>query len=237
MSAEVLLRGLLLADEVQQVVLQLERQAGVHAKGAQGLDLLLGTPADEGAAGKGDRHRVVGGLVARHLEIVVDRDVPAAVARPADVERLALDGAGGHGHELVQHAHLHGVVEARVGQDAAGHLGERQVAVVDGQADALGQVQAGLAAAQLPLVGDVVVDKGRGVEVLHGRRAARRQRGVPAHGRAAERAHGGTVALAAVGGVAGEGFVEVAPHVGVAAAPHVVGGDEVVDALVVFVEI
>ena len=39
--------------------------------------------------------------------------------------------------------------------------GKRQVAHIDGQPQPLGEVQAGLAAAQLGLVGDVIVDEGR----------------------------------------------------------------------------
>ena len=52
-AAEVLVIGLGLANEVEQVVLDLERQTGLHAKAAQGLDLLLGASAHDGAAGQG----------------------------------------------------------------------------------------------------------------------------------------------------------------------------------------
>ena len=61
--AEVLLRALLGAHEVQQVVLDLEREAGVQAVVAQRLDFDLGAAADDGADGQGAPRGVMRGLV------------------------------------------------------------------------------------------------------------------------------------------------------------------------------
>mgnify|MGYP000102125343 CR=1 FL=1 len=51
-AAKVLVARFLFTYQVEQVVLNLERQAGVKAKGAQGSDLLLAAAADDGPAGK-----------------------------------------------------------------------------------------------------------------------------------------------------------------------------------------
>ena len=154
-------------------------------------------------------------LVSGHDEVVLGGNVVAAVARPADVERLALDGAARHLYELVHHAHLGGIVEQRVVDDRAVHQRKRKVAHVDGQPHALGEVQAGLAAAQLGLVGDVIMDKRRRMEMFDGGRRARGARHVAAHRTAGREADERTVALAAVLAVRVERLVQVAVHVGV----------------------
>ena len=48
-AAEILLGGLLAADEVQQIVLNLESESCVETVRAQRLDLLLGAAAHDGA--------------------------------------------------------------------------------------------------------------------------------------------------------------------------------------------
>ena len=160
-AAEVLLLGLVGAHEVQQIVLDLEGEARVQPVAAQGLhDLVVGA-AHDGAHGQRHRAGVMGRLVDGHGEIVLGRDVVAAVAGPAQIERLTLHRAAGHGDELLDNAHLHGVLEQRVVHHRTVYHGKRQVAHIDGQPQPLGEVQAGLAAAQLGLVGDVIVDEGR----------------------------------------------------------------------------
>ena len=120
--------------------------------------------------------------------------------------------------------------------DRAVDQGQRQIAHVDGQADALGEVQARLAAAQLGLVGDVVVDEGGGVEVLDGCRRARRALHVAAHRQAGREADQRTMALAAVFAVRLQGIVEVAIHIGMRARGKV-GVHQLPYALRVVVEI
>ena len=215
--AEVLLRALLGAHEVQQVVLDLEREAGVQAVVAQRLDFDLGAAADDGADGQGHRAGVMRGLVRGHDQVVFRRDVVAAVTRPSDVERLAFDGAAGHVDELGDDALLRGSVEVLIRHHRAVDEGQREVARVDGQPHALGEVHARLAAAKLGLVGDVVVDEGRGMKVLDGGRGAGRARHVTAHGATGREADERAMALAAVLAVRHERLVQVAVHVRVRA--------------------
>jgi hypothetical protein len=70
---------------------------------AKRRDLLVGAAAHDRTHGEWHRSGVERRLVARHHEVVVNREIEAVVARPADVERLALDGARGHLHELLEH--------------------------------------------------------------------------------------------------------------------------------------
>ena len=119
-GAEVLVGGLLGANKVEQVILNLEGKAGVQAKGAQRLDLLFVASANDGSGGKRRGSAVVRGLVRCHVQIIVDRDVEACVTDPAQVERLTLDGADDHLGEFVEYAQLYvglqrGVVENRLG--------------------------------------------------------------------------------------------------------------------------
>ena len=53
---------------------------------------------------------------------------------------------------------LYACLERWIVENRLGDHGERQVAAVDGKPHALGKVHAGLAAAQLTVIGDVVVD-------------------------------------------------------------------------------
>ena len=71
-----------------------------------------------------------------HDEVVLGRDVVAAVARPSDVKRLALDGAARHVDKLGDNAHLRVVVQVGVFNNRAVDQGQSQVARVDGKADA-----------------------------------------------------------------------------------------------------
>ena len=105
--------------------MDLEGKARVQAKGAQCLNLLLAAAADDGSGGKWRGSAVVRGLVRRHVQIIVDRDVEAPVADPAQVERLALDGANDHLGELVEHAEFHVCHERRVVENRLGDHCER----------------------------------------------------------------------------------------------------------------
>ena len=149
-----------------------------------------------------------------HDEVIVDREVEALVAGPADVESLALDRARGHVDELLQHAQLRGVVQVAVAQDGSRDQREGEVAHVDRKPFALGEVQARLAAAQRRLVGDVVVDEGSRVEVLDSSSRGLRLFGVSANSLAGEHADERPMPLAAVLGELGERTVQVALHVG-----------------------
>ena len=212
-AAEVLALGVGVADEVQKVVLQLEGEARRHAEAVERGELLGRAAAHDGARHQRDGRRVVGGLVGRHVEVVLRQDVPAAVADPAEVERLALDGALLHLEELLHDSEAHVGGEVLVAQHVAEHVGESEVADVDGDARALRHVGARLAAAQLGLVGDIVVNEGCRLEDLDGRRRAHGARRLAAHGLAAEQAKRRPGPLAARGGKAGKRRVEEAVEV------------------------
>ena len=148
-----------------------------------------------------------------HQEVVLDGQVEAVVARPADIERLALDGARGHVDELGKYPELDVVVHARIVDHRAGDQRQREVARVDGQTLALADVEARLSSAGLGGVLDVVVDERGGVEVLDGSRGRVRLGGVPADRLAREQTDERTVTFSRVRRVAGQRAVEVALHV------------------------
>ena len=149
-----------------------------------------------------------------HDKIVLGGDVVAAVARPSDVKGLALDGTARHFDEFGDNAHLRMIVKVGVFHDRAVHQGQGKVARVDGKADALRAVHARFAAAKLRLVGDVVVNEGRGMEVLDSGRRAGGQAHVAAHGQACGEADERAMALAAVFAVPLQGRVQITIHVG-----------------------
>lgn len=139
-----------------------EGEARVQPVAAQGLhDLVVGA-AHDGAHGQRHRAGVMGRLVDGHGEIVLGRDVVAAVAGPAQIERLTLHRAAGHGDELLDNAHLHGVLEQRVVHHRTVYHGKRQVAHIDGQPQPLGEVQAGARRRRSSASSAmVIVDEGR----------------------------------------------------------------------------
>ena len=196
-APEVLALRLGVAHEVEKVVLQLEGKAGVHAKGAERIHLRVRAAATDGADGERGGGGVERGLVRGHGEVVSRGDVPAIVARPAEVKRLALHGALLHLRELVEHAQLGRSVERLVLENACEGSNDAEVTDVDRHAYALGAVHAGLAAAHLALVGDVVVDEGGRLEVLDCSGRRKRARRVPSHGLAAKQHQSGPRALTA----------------------------------------
>ena len=185
-APEVLALRLGVADEVEQVVLELEGEAGGHAEGAQGLDLPLACAGADRAHDERDRGGVVGRLVGRHVQVVVHGDVPAAVADPAQVERLALEGAALHPHQLVDEPQAHVRAQRLVVEDGLGRHDEGKVAHVGSDADAVAHVQARHAAPELALVGDVVVDERGALERLDRDGGGKRALGAAAHGLGSE---------------------------------------------------
>ena len=97
-------------------------------------------------------------------------------------------------------------------------------------------MQTRLAAAKLALVGDVVVDEGCGVEMLHRGRRTRGKLSRTTYRHAAQETHDGTGALATVCRVLGQGCVQVSIHVWMRTVSRVVGGDKLVYLCVVVVE-
>ena len=109
------------------------------------------------------------------------------------------------------------IVQVGVFNNRAVDQGQSQIACVNGKADALGAVHARLAAAQLGLVGDVVVDKRRRVEVLDGSSRASGKLHVAANGQASRKANERAVTLARVLAVFLQGIVQITVHVGMRA--------------------
>ena len=121
-AAEVLALSLGVSDEVQEVVLQLEGKAGAHAKLVERAQLLGRAATAEGARDQGHRGGVVGRLVAGHVEVVLNGDVPAAIAGPAQVEGLALERALLHLHQALRHVRTDVGRELLVAKDQRQHV-------------------------------------------------------------------------------------------------------------------
>ena len=195
------------------VVLNLEGKAGVETVLTQRGNLLLGAATDDGAHSQRHRAGIMSGLQSCHEQIVVLGDVVARIASPAQVEGLAFDGATGHVYQLGDYPHLRGVIESGVMHNGAVHQGQSQVALVDGKAQTLSKVQAGLAATGLSLIGDVVVNKGSRVEVLDGRRRRGDFIRVSSHRYARRNADERAMTLASILAVLGQRIIEVAVDV------------------------
>ena len=149
-----------------------------------------------------------------HVQIIVDRDVEACVTDPAQVERLTLDGADDHLGKLVEYAQLYAGLKRGIVENRLGDHGEREVAAVDGKPRALGEVHAGLAAAQLPVIGDVVVDERTRLEMLDGRRGAAGALKAAAYRGGGEHADERAVTLAGIGRKCREWGIQVALDIG-----------------------
>ena len=127
---------------------------------------------------------------------------------------MTLDGADDHLGKLVEHAQLHVGLKRRVVENRLGDHGKCQVAAVDGKPRALGKVHAGLAAAQLTVIGDVVVDQRARLEMLDGCRGAAGALKAAAHCGCGEHTDKRAVALAGVGRKSRERRVQVALDIG-----------------------
>lgn len=158
------------------------------------------------ARGRGSA--VICGLERGHGQVILNGDIEAVIADPAQIERLALDGPLGHGGELAKQPYLKIGAQGIIGQDDRGDGRELQVSAVGGDADALGAVHARLAAAQLAVVGDVIVDERRTLEVLDGRRRSECVGKGAANGLAGKHTDQGPVTLARVSRERGQRCVE-----------------------------
>lgn len=159
----------------------------------------------------------------RHGQVVLDGDVEALVARPADIERLTLDRARGHVDELLEHAQLDRVRKRVVHEHRSRDKRQREVARVDGKALADLMVKAWLATPELGLVGNIIVDEGGRVKMLDGRAGGARHLIITPDGPACEHADERTVALAGVVRELGKRPVEIAPHVRMSALSEKLG--------------
>ena len=157
------------------------------------------------------------GFMNCHAQIIVGSDVVTLVARPAQIEGLALDGAAGHFDKLGNHAHFLGIGKIRIPHNGTIHHGKRKVARVNGDAQAFGEVHAGHAATRSRLVGDIVVNKSRRMEVLDGRSGGCSMANIAAHSNARRKANQRAMTLTAVLAVFHKGPIEIRIHIGMIA--------------------
>ena len=176
--------------------------------------MLLAAAADNGSGGKRRGSAVKRGLVRRHVQVVINRDIKAPVTDPTQVERLTLDGADNHLGKLVEYAQLHVGLQRGVVENRFGDHGERQVAAVDGKPRALGEVHARLAATQLAVVGNVVMDERTRLKVLDSRRRAAGALKAATYRGGGEHADERAVAFAGIGRKSRERRVQVALDIG-----------------------
>ena len=133
--------------EIEAVV---EQRRGVRLGG-------VGEIGRDAAAGAEQR----GGLAADHVEVIIEREIGAAVLFLS--EDLALDHADGHVRQQAQN------LEIPLGQRHAHRMHEDVVADKDGEIVAPAIVDGRAAAADLRLVDDVVVHQRGGVNELDDR--------------------------------------------------------------------
>ena len=114
----------------------------------------------------------------------------------------------------MEHAQLHAGLQRGVVENRLGDHGERQIAAVDGKARALGKVHARLAATQLAVVGDVVMDKRSRLKVLDSRRRAAGALKAATYRGGGEHADERAVALAGIGRKCRERGIQVALDIG-----------------------
>ena len=111
-------------------------------------------------------------------------------------------------------SHLEGRVEVGIVCHGGANEHECVVAAVDGDALALGDVQARLAATELSVVGNVVVDERSGLEMHDCGGARCRAVPVAAYRTAGEHADERPMAFSRVGRVATEGRIQVSLDIG-----------------------
>ena len=128
------------------------------------------------------------------------------------------------------------IVERVVAQHRTRDQRERQVAAIDGDALPLRDVHARLAAAQLAVIGDIVVDQRGRLEVLDRRRRATGRKEIAAHGLACQHADEGAVTLAGVVREAPQGGVQVRVDIGALRLVAEERGQVIVDLIEVAVE-
>ena len=102
----------LVADQVEQVVLDLERRAQVEPEPHHRPEVGPPTRPQQRPYPQGVDGRVPARLVHDEVEVVLGRQPRHGVAAPAELGRLALEGPQRHGVELVEQAFAQVVVEA-----------------------------------------------------------------------------------------------------------------------------
>ena len=186
---------LLGAEEVEQVVLDLERRAEVEAEAHERPQ--VSRAADQRPGAQRVHGRVPARLVHDQVEVVLGLQRGHAVVAPAELGGLALERAQGHRVELRQHPVAEVLAEppGMAAQHAVGQHGQ-SVARVQRQPQSVLGDQRRAPAAALGAVDDVVVDEEGVVQQLDRHGDGQRVAVVAAEGAARGHAQRGADALA-----------------------------------------
>jgi len=195
----VLPHGRFIAQDVEEVVLDLKSDGGVLAEFLERPYLPLGRPTDDRSCFERSDPAIVAGLAQGHLEIVVRRQVEDVITHPAYVQRLAFDRVFAHLADDVHHRQLCRIVQQWITHHYRADQPERVVAGIDGQRLPVEYVGALSAPAQKAGVHDVVVYEGRSMEELYGTPGGHGLPRVSAHRLAGQHGHSRTGAFAAPG--------------------------------------
>jgi hypothetical protein len=172
-AADLLAVVLGVRPEVQEVVGDLEGRAEVAAEGFERPELCGRRTGGDCADLHGRDERVPAGLQLDHLEVVGVPELPGVGPDPLQLDGLALDGQAGHAGDGPKNAQRGTESDALdVVQEGLQRQRQHGVAHVDGDRDAVVDVEGRPAAAQDRLVLDVVVDQ-EGVVVQLQRRRGR----------------------------------------------------------------
>ena len=101
-----------IADQVEQIVLDLERRTGEEAEPDEAIEVHVAPRADQRARAHREDGRVPAGLLQDHVQVVGLAQVDGVVSPPPELDRLSLDGFPNHLFAFDQHAHGQGEARA-----------------------------------------------------------------------------------------------------------------------------
>src|SRR5205823_3557093 len=161
------------AEQVEEVVLDLEGGAEEEAEAEEAVEVPVAARADERADAARPDGRVPARLLEDHLEVVRLGELGRVVPPPAELDRLALDRLARHALGLLEDAHGEpGAEPQAVVQEGAEPEKRERVADVHRERDAMERVERRPTAPLVALVLDVVVDEEGVVEELERDRRA-----------------------------------------------------------------
>src|SRR5438128_317183 len=114
------------AEEVQEVVLDLEGCSQEEAEADEAVEVAVAARPDERADAARPDGRVPAGLLEHHLEIVGLAEVEHVVAAPAELDRLPLDRLARHPLRLLEDEHREPRAEAGAVVDQRARAEERE---------------------------------------------------------------------------------------------------------------
>jgi hypothetical protein len=155
------------AGQVQEVVLDLERRPEEEAEAHELVEVHAVAGADQRANPARVDGRVPAGLLQRHREVVGFADGEAVLAPPAQLERLSLHRFAHHALGLLHHAPREPKAERRhVAEQRPQPQNHERVPGVQRRRDAVQPMQRGQAAPLFTFVLDVVVHQEGAVQKL-----------------------------------------------------------------------